>query len=99
MSTNDPAPRRVRVERNIYRRSSGVYEIGFKDAQNKQRWRTVAGGISAARAARDELLAKRHRGEQVESQRRLRFADAAKHGLRDRFRISALARASAIEMP
>jgi len=24
------APRRVRVERNIYR-SSGVYEVGFKD--------------------------------------------------------------------
>jgi integrase len=77
MPTNDPTPRRVRLERNIYRRSNGVYEIGFKDAQNKQRWRTVAGGITAARAARDELLAKRHRGEQVETQHRLRFADAA----------------------
>jgi integrase len=76
MSTND-APRRVRVERNIYRRPNGVYEVGFKDAQNKQRWRTVTGGITAARAARDELLAKRHRGEQVATGRRLRFADAA----------------------
>jgi hypothetical protein len=28
---NDP-PRRVRVERNIYRRRTGVLEIGFKDA-------------------------------------------------------------------
>jgi integrase len=77
MSTNDSSPRRVRVERNIYRRGNGVFEIGFKDAQNKQRWRTVAGGITAARAARDELLAKRHRGEQIDTQRRLRFADAA----------------------
>lgn len=65
MSTNPSLPRRTRVERNIYRRSNGVYEIGFKDASGKQRWRTVAGGIMAARAARDELLAKGHRGEQV----------------------------------
>ncbi|MBV9046808.1 MAG: hypothetical protein JOY58_00970 [Solirubrobacterales bacterium] len=36
--------RRVRVERNIYRRPSGVYEVGFKDGGGKQRWRTVAAG-------------------------------------------------------
>lgn len=70
-------PRRIRVERNIYRRASGVYEVGFKDGGGKQRWRTVNGGITAARAVRDELLARRARGEQVASTSRLRFADAA----------------------
>jgi integrase len=71
------SPRRVRTERNIYRRASGVYEVGFKDATGKQRWRTVQGGITAARALRDELVAKRNRGEQLDSRARLRFSDAA----------------------
>lgn len=67
----------MRVERNIYRRGTGVYEIGFKDASGTQRWRTIQGGITAARAARDELLARRHRGEQLPVNARLWFADAA----------------------
>lgn len=71
------APRRVRVERNIYRRASGVYEVGFKDGAGRQRWRTVDGGITAARAARDELLVRRSRGERIASNARLRFGDAA----------------------
>jgi hypothetical protein len=70
-------PRRVRVERNIYRRASGVYEVGFKDATGKQRWRTVDGGITAARVLRDSLLAQRSRGERVSDNGRLRFGDAA----------------------
>lgn len=41
MGDNSTNPRRVRVERNIYRRPSGVYEVGFKDGSAKQRWRTV----------------------------------------------------------
>jgi integrase len=75
---NDPeTARRVRVERNIYRRPSGVYEVGFKDGSGKQRWRTVDGGITAARALRDELLVRRHRGEHIVADARLRFAEAA----------------------
>jgi hypothetical protein len=70
--------RRVRVERNIYRRPSGVYEVGFKDAGGKQRWRTVTGGITAARALRDELLARRGRGEHVVTDGRLRFSAGAR---------------------
>jgi len=70
-------PRRVRIERNIYRRASGVYEVGFKDATGKQRWRTVDGGITAARAVRDSLLTQRSRGERVSDNGRLRFGDAA----------------------
>jgi integrase len=54
-----------------------VYEIGFKDGSRKQRWRTVQGGITAARAVRDELLARRGRGERVEPKTRVRLADAA----------------------
>jgi hypothetical protein len=74
----DPAPaRHVRVERNIYRRPSGIYELGFKDAAGRQRWRTVDGGITAARALRDELLSRRNRGEHIAPDVRLRFADAA----------------------
>ena len=75
------APRRVRVARNIYRRASGVYEVGFKDGAGRQRWRTVDGGITAARAARDELLVRRSRGERVASNARLRFGDAAANWL------------------
>ncbi len=73
--TNEP--RRVRVERNIYRRPTGVLEVGFKDASGIQRWRTVDGGIMAARKLRDELLARRGRGETVAPDSRLRFGEAA----------------------
>ena len=77
MAEDGSTARRGRVERNIYRRPSGVYEVGFRDGSGKQRWRTVDGGITAARALRDELLARRARGERVTSDGRLRFADAA----------------------
>jgi integrase len=77
MSKPNPAPRRTRVERNIYKRADGKYEIGFKDGAGVQRWRTVQGGIMAARALRDELLAARGRGERVAPNPRLRFGDAA----------------------
>lgn len=76
MTGSTPA-RRVRVERNIYRRPTGVFEVGFKDAAGKQRWRTVDGGITAARALRDQLVAQRGRGERVADNPRLRFGDAA----------------------
>jgi integrase len=77
MSAEDQTKRRVRVERNIYRRPSGVFEVGFKDGAGTQRWRTVDGGIMAARALRDELLARRGRGDVVPRDSRLRFGDAA----------------------
>jgi integrase len=77
MATDRATPRRVRVERNIYQRPSGVYEVGFKDGGGVQRWRTVDGGITAARAVRDELLSRRARGEQIKTRGRLRFGEAA----------------------
>lgn len=77
MSNEDDAPRRVRVERNIYQRSTGVYEVGFKDGSGRQRWRTVEGGITAARAFRDELITQRRRGQRLADNARLRVGDAA----------------------
>ena len=47
--TDQRGARRVSVERNIYRRPSGAYEVGYRDAGGKQRWRKVEGGITAAR--------------------------------------------------
>ena len=78
MSSNGSGSRRERVARNIYRRPSGTCEVGFRDATGRQRWRTVDGGITAARAVRDHLLAQRGRGERIADNGRLRFADAAK---------------------
>ena len=77
MAEDGSTARRVRVERNIYRRPSGVYEVGLKDGGGKQRWSTVSGGNTAARALRDELLARRGRGERVVTDGRLRVAEAA----------------------
>ena len=77
MTAGSNEPRRVRVERNIYRRPTGVLEVGFKDASGIQRWRTVDGGIIAARKLRDDLLARRGRGETVAPDSRLRFGEAA----------------------
>jgi integrase len=77
MDNSANAPRRERVERNIYRRPTGVFEVGYKDASGKQRWRTVDGGITAARALRDQLIAQRNRGEAAPDNVRLRFGDAA----------------------
>lgn len=77
MTAHGNETRRVRVERNIYRRATGALEVGFKDASGIQRWRTVDGGIMAARKLRDELLARRGRGETVALDSRLRFGEAA----------------------
>jgi len=77
MADPSSAPRRVRVERAIYRRSTGVFEVCFKDESGRLRWRTVDGGILAARKLRDDLAARRARGESVASNPKLRFGEAA----------------------
>jgi integrase len=50
---------------------------GFRGAAGIQWWRTVDGAIMAARKLRDELLARRGRGETVAPDSRLRFSEAA----------------------
>jgi integrase len=81
MTKRNPAPRRERVERNIYKRlcanGRSVFEIGYRDSTGRQRWQTVEGGITAARAARDDILGRKGRGERVQPNPRLRFRDAA----------------------
>jgi integrase len=71
------APRRTRVEPGIYRRPDGAYEIGWRDAQGKQRWKKVDGRLKAARAALAEEHARRGRGERVAVDPRLTFGRAA----------------------
>lgn len=81
MSKPNATARRTRVARNIYHRPTGVFEVGFKDGAGMQRWRTVAGGITAARALSDKLLAARGRGERVAPNPRLRFGEALERWL------------------
>ena len=72
--------RRQRVERGIYKRSTSEgkthFEIGFRDAQGKQRWQRVEGGIMAARAALADAHTVRARRERV-GDPHLRFDEAA----------------------
>jgi integrase len=81
MSKTNATARRLRVERNIYRRQDAVghtvHEVGYRDSAGRQRWRTVDGGITAARAARDDVLGRKGRGERVQPNPRLRFSEAA----------------------
>jgi hypothetical protein len=55
MAKSSSSSRRERVESGIYNRTAAngrtTFEIGFRDAQGRQRWRRVEGGITAARKA------------------------------------------------
>lgn len=68
-------PRRVWVEPGIYRRpSDGELEVGWRDADGKQRWRVIPGRrIKACRIALAEEIARRGRGERLSLDPRLRF--------------------------
>jgi integrase len=77
MSNAKATARRTRVERNIYRRADGKLEVGYRDSAGKQRWQTVPGGITAARAERDSILGAKGKGERVQPNPRLRFDEAA----------------------
>ncbi len=82
MSESTPSQRRQKVEPGIYQRTGAngkrVYEIGWRDAAGRQRWKTLkTGGLREARGALAEAQAARARGEQVTANPRLRFNDAA----------------------
>jgi integrase len=77
MAESTSTPRRVRVERGIYRRSTGVLEVAYKDEIGLLRWQTIDGGILAARKVRDDLSARRARGESIRPKLKLRFGEAA----------------------
>lgn len=75
MQANPKPPRRVRVERGIYRnRSAAEFEIRCTDASGRVRWLSVAGGLRAARLARAEAEA-RNGGVGARSRTRLSFSE------------------------
>lgn len=79
-TTNGSRRQRVPGDRNnnIYRRSDGKFEIGYRDSDGRQRWQTVSDDrITAVRAVRDDLLGRKGRGERVVPNRELKFAEAA----------------------
>ncbi|HEY6878063.1 MAG TPA: hypothetical protein VI299_08580 [Polyangiales bacterium] len=72
---------RVKVEPGIWKRRGAdgrdVFEITWRDAEGKQRRKTVAGGIKAARNELAEQVSKRAKGEKIAADPRLKFSDAA----------------------
>lgn len=81
MSSSHATPRRRREpgdrNRNIYRRYDGRFEVGYRDSTGRQRWTRAYDTITAARAARDDLLGRKARGDRVQPNPRLRFGEAA----------------------
>jgi integrase len=81
MAKGSSPSRRQRVEPGIYSRTAAngrqTFEIGFRDAEGRQRWKRVDGGIKAARAELATQHAARARGERIPADPRLRFNDAA----------------------
>jgi integrase len=67
MANRTGTPAREKVEQGIWRRRNAkgdwVYDIAFRDADGRQRFKAVKGGIRAARAALAEAQAARARGE------------------------------------
>lgn len=80
MSITKRTARRVREpgekNANIYRRADGKFEVGYRDSDGVQRWKSVAGGISAARAERDRIFGARASGQVVRPNPKLRFGEA-----------------------
>jgi integrase len=66
MQPNPKPPRRVRVERGIYRNpSTGGYEIQYTDSTGRVRWQTAVGGLRDARYARADIQARLGRGDLI----------------------------------
>jgi integrase len=63
-----PSPRRVRVERSIYRRDTATgsrYEITYVDSLGRRRWQVTEGGLKDARAVLANVVSRLSRGERV----------------------------------
>ena len=66
MSTTHSTPLRVRVERHLYVRPTGVFEAIYRDSTGKQRLRTLkAKNLREARKELTALLGQRDRSEDV----------------------------------
>jgi integrase len=79
LDTSGKPKRRVRVsgERGIYWRRDGMLEVGYRDADGRQRWRGPFDTITATRVARDDARAKARGRERESVNPRLRFGEAA----------------------
>jgi integrase len=92
MSKTQANARRKRVpgaaNRNIYahRNAAGekIYEVGYRNGDGRQTFETIGPKISEARRARDDLLARRGRGEKPKENPRLKFGEAANRWLAER---------------
>ncbi len=71
--------RRVGVpgNRGIYWRADGLFEVGYRDADGRLRWRGPFETISAARAERGDARAKARSGDRESANPRLKFGEAA----------------------
>src|SRR4051812_33040302 len=71
--------RRVAVagDRGVYWRPDGLFEVGYRDADGRLRWRGPFETISAARAERGDARAKARSGDRESANRRLKFGEAA----------------------
>src|SRR3954447_11815264 len=66
MQTEPKTPRRVRVERGIYKSpATGGYEIQYTDSSGRVRWQRVPGRLREARHAKAEVEARIGRGDLV----------------------------------
>jgi integrase len=86
MATSKASPRKsVQGERYLYSRRNAagktIYEVGWRDSERGQHWRTVEGGIQAARAERDRILGDRASGKPVQANPRLTFTQASERYL------------------
>jgi integrase len=71
MHVDPKLPRRVRVERGIYKNpSTGGFEIQYTDSSGRVRWQRVPGGLRDARFARAKVQARLGRGGLVVRTRR-----------------------------
>jgi len=71
--------RRVGVPggRGVYWRADGLFEVGYRDADGRQRWRGSFETLTSARRARDDARVKALGGERVSANPRLKFGEAA----------------------
>ena len=75
--------RRVGVpgNRGLYWRPDGLLEVGYRDADGRQRWRGPIETITAARIARDDARAKARGRVRESANPRLKFGEAAERWL------------------
>jgi integrase len=71
--------RRVGVpgQRGVYWRRDGLFEVGYRDADGRLRWRGPFATLTAARVARDDARVKARGGERESANPRLKFGEAA----------------------